>query len=64
MILNVILGQRIGLLQVKIAIIKVIESYSLEPSPKSSYPLQIDPASLVKRPLNGAWVCFKEINKN
>ncbi|XP_037973302.2 cytochrome P450 6j1 [Plutella xylostella] len=51
------LGQRFGLLQSKIAIIKIVANFHITPSAKSKYPTKVDPAVfLLRRPEGGAWV--------
>lgn len=53
---------RIATLQIKIALMKVLENFTLKPSPKTKYPFEYDPAATVTiRPKDGAWVIFEEI---
>lgn len=58
------LGMRFGLLQVKLAIVNVLQNFKIKPSAKSNYPLDVDPSSFIARPLNGAWVHFENISNN
>ncbi|XP_061721552.1 cytochrome P450 6j1-like [Cydia pomonella] len=56
------LGMRIATLQVKVAIMSILEHFILKPSAKTTYPLDIDPKTfLFSRPTRGAWVHFEEI---
>lgn len=54
-------GQRFALLQVKLAIVNVLQHFRLKPSPKSKYPAELDPTFFISRPKGGAWVQIEAI---
>lgn len=55
------LGQRFGLLQVKIAVIAILRAFRLSVNKKTIEPLQIDPKSFLTAPIGGLWLDYQQI---
>lgn len=55
------LGQRFGIMQVKVGIVNVIKNFEVIVNGKTKEPIQIDPKSFLNTALGGLWLNFKEI---
>ncbi|XP_070493897.1 cytochrome P450 6a2-like [Chironomus tepperi] len=55
------IGMRLGLMNVKVGVAKVIQNFKVTPDPKLKYPLQLDPASTSVEPIGKFPLKFERI---
>lgn len=56
-------GMRLAVMLVKLATVSLITEYSVEHSPKTKVPLELDPISVVTLYKGGLWAKFRRLNK-
>jgi cytochrome P450 len=54
-------GMRFGLMQVKIAIVKLLINFKFLPSSKTSKPMKFKPNAVLQSPLNGVWLKLERL---
>lgn len=55
------IGMRFGLMQTKIALIKVLTSFKFSPSPRTTFPMRFDVKSLTLSPPDGMWLKVEKL---
>ncbi|XP_063905052.1 probable cytochrome P450 28a5 [Zophobas morio] len=55
------LGQRFGMLQVKIGVAYVVKNFRLSVNGKTKMPLEYDPFAIITTPKGGMWIDFEKI---
>ncbi|XP_044268123.1 probable cytochrome P450 28a5 [Tribolium madens] len=55
------LGQRFGLLQIKVGLAYIIKNFELTLNKKTKLPLKYDPTNVLITPIGGLWLDFKKI---
>ena len=55
------IGMRFGLMQSKLAIVKLLQSFELSPNDKTPIPMKFVPASPFLAPVGGMWLNLKKI---
>lgn len=58
---RICLGQRFGLLQVKVAIVSIVSEFRLSVNKKTNEPIQFDPKSFLTAPIGGLWLDYEKI---
>ncbi|EFA04564.1 probable cytochrome P450 6a13 [Tribolium castaneum] len=57
------LGQRFGLLQIKVGLAYIVKNFELSLNKKTKLPLKYDPINPLVTPTGGLWIDFKKIEK-
>jgi cytochrome P450 len=55
------LGQRFGLLQIKVGVSYVVNNFELSVNKRTKLPLQYDPTYFLTSPIGGMWIDYKKI---
>ncbi|KXJ78559.1 hypothetical protein RP20_CCG004243 [Aedes albopictus] len=55
------IGRRIGLLQIKRALVEIVRNYDFTVNSKTVLPIQIDPQNIVVTPLGGMWIDYRKL---
>ncbi|KAL7026338.1 hypothetical protein ACKWTF_013871 [Chironomus riparius] len=56
------IGNRIGPVQTKIALVKLLKNFSIHPCTKTLIPLEISPSSLLQAPKGGMWLKVEKLS--
>ncbi|XP_021705929.1 probable cytochrome P450 28a5 [Aedes aegypti] len=55
------IGRRIGLLQVKRALVEIVKNYDFTVNSKTVLPIKIDPKNIAVTPLGGIWIDYRKL---
>lgn len=55
------IGLRFGLMQTKVALIKLLSDFKVSPSPQTMIPMRYDSKSLILAPENGMWLKVEKL---
>lgn len=59
---RICIGSRFGIMQTKIALVKLIKTYKLSPCSKSPIPMKFIPSSAFQNPMGGMWLNIENLN--
>lgn len=57
------LGQAFGVLQLKVGVIGIVESFIVKTNAKTKLPLTYDPWNFIQDPVGGLWFDFEEVKE-
>lgn len=57
----IIIGMRFGLMQSKLAIVKLVQNFEFEPTEKTPIPMKFIPSSPFLSPVGGMWLKVKKL---
>lgn len=56
------IGYRFGILQVRIALVKLLQQFEVSTCSKTPIPMKYNPSRLLLAPINGIWLKFEKIS--
>lgn len=59
---RICIGSRFGIMQTKIAIVKILQSFKISASGKTNIPVTFAPSSVFQSPVGGMWLKLESIN--